>query len=62
MTTATAGCPATNYLKEGARDAAWSVSGVEFVEVDLTYEPHWTPQMMSQRAKERFGIRDGDDW
>ena len=25
MTTTTRGCPATSYLKDGARDAAWSV-------------------------------------
>ncbi|MGT2466276.1 metal-sulfur cluster assembly factor [Mesorhizobium atlanticum] len=39
MSTTTRGCPATNYLTEGARDAAWSVPGVEFVDVTLTYEP-----------------------
>ena len=56
MTTTTRGCPATNYLKEGARDAAWSVPGVEFVDVALTYEPPWTPRMMSDEAKQYLGI------
>ncbi|RUW29474.1 metal-sulfur cluster assembly factor, partial [Mesorhizobium sp. M1E.F.Ca.ET.041.01.1.1] len=37
MTTTTRGCPATDYLKEGARDAAWGVPGVEFVDVTVTY-------------------------
>jgi metal-sulfur cluster biosynthetic enzyme len=55
MTTTTPGCPATAYLQQGARDAAW-VSGVEFVEVKLTYEPRWSPQMMSPAAKDHFGI------
>jgi metal-sulfur cluster biosynthetic enzyme len=58
MTTTTRGCPATNYLKEGANDAAWSVAGVEAVEVNLTYDPPWAPEMMSPEAKGHFGIVD----
>ena len=58
MTTTTQGCPATNYLKDGAREAAWSVEGIEFVDVKLTYEPPWEPAMMSDAAKEHLGIAD----
>ena len=58
MTTTTKGCPATSYLKDGARDAAWSVPGVEFVDVGLTYEPPWTPAMMNEAAKAHLGIID----
>ena len=61
MTTTTKGCPATNYLKDGARDAAWGVPGIEFVDVGLTYEPPWTPAMMSEAAKAYLGIAD-DGW
>lgn len=61
MTTTTRGCPATNYLKEGARDAAWSVPGVEPVDVTVTYEPPWSPQKMSSAAKGHLGIAD-DEW
>lgn len=62
MTTTTRGCPATSYLKDGARDAAWSVNGIDFVEVRLTYEPPWTPEMMSTEAKRHLGIVDGGGW
>ena len=62
MTTTTPGCPATSYLVEGARDATLGVPGVDAVEVTLTYEPRWTPEMMSEEAKARFGIRDGGGW
>jgi metal-sulfur cluster biosynthetic enzyme len=58
MTTTTRGCPATNYLKEGAQEAALSVEGVGDVEVDLTYDPPWAPEMMSPEAKGHFGIVD----
>ncbi len=59
MTTTTPGCPATNYLKGGAGEAAGNVPGIEFVEVKLTYEPRWAPEMMSPDAKAHFGITDG---
>ncbi len=62
MTTTTRGCPATNYLKEGARDAAESVQGIEFVDVELTYEPPWSPEMMSIEAKRHLGIVDDGGW
>lgn len=56
MTTTTRGCPATDYLRSGARDAAWSVPGVEFVDVALTYDPPWTPDMMTDAAKVHLAI------
>lgn len=56
MTTTTRGCPATGFLKDGARDGAWAVPGVEFVNVTLTYEPHWIPEMMTAEAKEHLGF------
>ncbi|TXL73410.1 metal-sulfur cluster assembly factor [Vineibacter terrae] len=62
MTTTTRGCPATSYLQAGARDAARSVQGIESVDVTLTYEPPWTPQMMSVEAKRHLGIADGGGW
>jgi metal-sulfur cluster biosynthetic enzyme len=58
MTTTTRGCPATNYLVEGARTAAAGIPGVATVEVELTYDPPWTTQQMSADAKAHFGIRD----
>jgi metal-sulfur cluster biosynthetic enzyme len=57
MTTTTPGCPATSYLKGGAGERASSVPGVELVDVKITYEPRWTPEMMSQEAKTHLGIR-----
>jgi metal-sulfur cluster biosynthetic enzyme len=51
MTTTTRGCPATAYLTDAVRSAAWSVPGVHHVEVNLTYEPAWTPEMMNGAAR-----------
>jgi metal-sulfur cluster biosynthetic enzyme len=57
MTTTTPGCPATNYLKGGAAESARNLPGVEFVDVRLSYEPRWAPEMMSPEAKAYLGIR-----
>jgi metal-sulfur cluster biosynthetic enzyme len=38
------------------------VPGVALVDVQLTYEPRWTPERMSAEAKAHFGIRDGGGW
>ncbi len=56
MTTTTRGCPATNYLRDGAGEAAQSVDGVEWVDVRLTYDPPWMPEMMSRVAKDYLGV------
>ena len=56
MTTTTPGCPATGYLKEGVANSAWSVPGVEFVDVHITFEPGWKPDMMTAQAKADLGF------
>ena len=57
MTTTTPGCPATRYLSEGARACATSVEGVSKAEVNLTYEPKWSTELMSDAAKAHFAIQ-----
>jgi metal-sulfur cluster biosynthetic enzyme len=56
ITTTTRGCPATGFLKEGAANAAWSVPGIEFVNVKLSYDPPWRPDMMTPEAKADLGF------
>ncbi|MDE2379948.1 metal-sulfur cluster assembly factor [Bradyrhizobium sp.] len=56
MTTTTMGCPATSYLRDGAGEAAQSVAGVHAVDVQLTYDPPWTPDMMSADARNYLGV------
>jgi metal-sulfur cluster biosynthetic enzyme len=56
MTTTTRGCPATAYLKEAVQSAAWSVPGIHYAEVKLTYEPSWSPGMMKDAARSRLHL------
>ena len=59
MTTTTRGCPASSYLRSGACDSAASVPGIASVDVALTWEPPWTPEMMTADARQRLGISTG---
>ncbi len=50
------GCPAGQMIQDGIHDAASAVDGVEQVEVELTFDPPWTPELMSDDAKFILGF------
>jgi metal-sulfur cluster biosynthetic enzyme len=50
------GCPAGPMIQEGIHDAVASLPGVEKVEVELTWDPPWTPEKMSDDAKFILGF------
>jgi metal-sulfur cluster biosynthetic enzyme len=50
------GCPAGPMIADGIVDAARSVPGVEEVEAELTFDPPWTPDRMSDDAKFILGF------
>ena len=58
MTTTTKGCPAAAYLKDAVGSAAWVVPGIHFADVRMTYEPPWSPEMISGDARRRLGIEE----
>jgi len=50
------GCPVGPMISEGIIDAARSLAGVEEVEAELTFDPPWTPDRMSDDAKFILGF------
>jgi metal-sulfur cluster biosynthetic enzyme len=50
------GCPAGPYIQEGVAEATRAVPGVEDVRVELTWDPPWTPDRMSDDAKFILGF------
>ncbi|MCS3727319.1 MULTISPECIES: metal-sulfur cluster assembly factor [Bradyrhizobium] len=56
MTATTPGCPATSFLREGAQAAASTVPGVVSVDVAMTFEPPWTPDMMAPAVRASLGF------
>ena len=57
MTTTMRGCPATGYLKQAVEEVAWAVPGVEFVDVELTYDPPWSPDFIAPAIAGLLGTR-----
>ena len=50
------GCPAGPMIQEGIHDAVAALPGVDAVEVELTFDPPWTPEKMSDDAKFILGF------
>jgi metal-sulfur cluster biosynthetic enzyme len=50
------GCPVGPMIQEGIADAAGSVPGVEHVDVELVWDPPWSPERMSDDAKFILGF------
>ncbi|MDH4037843.1 MAG: DUF59 domain-containing protein [Candidatus Krumholzibacteria bacterium] len=51
MTLTTPHCPAAEILPADVEQKVSAVEGVASVKVDITWEPAWTPQMMSEAAR-----------
>ena len=50
------GCPAGPMIQESIHDAVAALPGVEQVDVELTFDPPWTPDLMSEDAKFILGF------
>ncbi len=56
MTLTTIGCPLFDQIKELIVEAVGNLKGVKTVDVELTFEPPWTPDTMSEEAKIQLGF------
>lgn len=56
MTMTTPGCPAADVIRNGVHERAKEVAGLTEVAVEVTWEPPWNPDCMSQAAKAHFGV------
>ena len=56
MTMTTPTCPVGDYLRDSVRDAIRDrFPSLATVDVELTFEPPWTPDRMSDAARAKFG-------
>ena len=46
MTLTAQGCPLHDVMTDGVRAAIAALPGVEHVDVELTFDPPWTPERM----------------
>ena len=58
MTLTTHGCPMHQSLIEGVQNALLNVEGVEDVQVELVWDPPWTPAMMTEAGRAWVGYRE----
>lgn len=56
MTLTAPNCPAAEMLPQQAEQAARAVPDVEDVRVQLTFDPPFTPEMMSEEARLTLGF------
>lgn len=54
MTLTTPGCPMHDTIVGGVHRALEEMSGSVKVHVDVVWEPRWTPEKMSEAAKEQL--------
>ena len=50
------GCPAGPLIQQNIEEVVRSMPGVEDVETELTWDPPWTPEKMSDDAKFILGF------
>lgn len=48
-------CPVADMIQEQVEAETLSIEGVEGVNAQITFDPLWTPEMMSPAAKLFFG-------
>jgi len=56
MTLTTMGCPLFDLIAEPVRAQLKKLEGVKTVDVQLTFEPPWSPDKMSEEAKVKLGF------
>ena len=56
MSLTSIGCPLFDLIANPIRQEVGKLSGVTEVEIELTFEPPWTPDLMSKEAKQQLGF------
>jgi len=57
MTLTTPGCPLHNTMAQGAEIAVRRLPGVQSATVRVVWDPPWTPERMSEEARQQLGWR-----
>lgn len=57
MTLTTPACPMADALTDGVKRRLEAQDGVESVDVELTFDPIWSPEMVSESARIKMGMK-----
>ncbi|ASJ01817.1 ring hydroxylating protein [Thermococcus profundus] len=56
MTMTTPGCPMTMWILRAVEDKILEIPGVKDAEIELTFDPPWSPDMVSEEYKKKLGL------
>jgi len=56
MTLTSIGCPLFDHIAVPMREQLGKIKGIKKVDIDLTFEPPWSPDTMSKEAKMQLGF------
>ncbi|MDD3648862.1 MAG: iron-sulfur cluster assembly protein [Candidatus Hydrothermia bacterium] len=54
MTFTAVGCPLVGTLSEEVREKLNEIQGIGKVKVEVTWEPRWTPDMITEEGREKL--------
>jgi metal-sulfur cluster biosynthetic enzyme len=58
MTLTTPGCPMHESIGWGVQNSLLAQPGGEEIEVEIVWDPHWHPSMMTEVLRDATGMRD----
>lgn len=58
MTLTSPGCPLHSKFTQEVEEKVSSLEGVNDVNVELTFDPPWSPERMSDDAKKKLGMEE----
>ena len=56
MTLTTMGCPLFELIERPIKEELKKMKGVKNIDVELTFEPPWSPEKMSKQARINLGF------
>ncbi len=56
MSLTTPGCTMGAYMIEDIKDKMASIKAISTVNVELTFDPPWSPNMMTEEGKVKLGL------
>lgn len=56
MTLTSLGCPLYGEIETDIRESIIKIDGIKDVDIELTFDPPWSPEKMSEEARADLGI------
>lgn len=56
MTLTVPGCPMVKHIKEDVQSKLALLDGINDISIDITFEPKWNANMMSDEARKQLNI------